>query len=148
MCSRLDAIGFAEALWSRRLDVWTDDSPTQERIRNRLGWLTALDAVAPQLARVRAFAESVRREPLTDIVLLGMGGSSLAPEVIRLVLGVAPGFPRFRMLDSVDPDAVRSALDTAATSLFVLASKSGSTIEPNSMAAEARRRLVAAGVTP
>jgi glucose-6-phosphate isomerase len=148
MCSRLDAIGFADALWSRRLDVWTDDSPTQERIRNRLGWLTALDAVAPQLARVRAFAETVRRDALTDIVLLGMGGSSLAPEVMRQVLGVAPGFPRFRMLDSVDPDAVRSALDNAATSLFVLASKSGSTIEPNSMAAEARRRLVAAGVTP
>ncbi len=68
-----------------------------------------------------------------------MGGSSLAPEVLRQVLGVAPGYPRFRMLDSVDPDAVRAALQNAATSLFILASKSGSTIEPNVMAAEARR---------
>ena len=67
-----------------------------------------MDAVTPQLARVRALAESIRSEGLTDIVLLGMGGSSLAPEVLRQVLGVAPGFPRFRMLDSVDPDAVRA----------------------------------------
>ena len=148
MYSRLDAIGFADALWSRRLDAWTADPQTQEKIRNRLGWLTALDAVTPHVARIRAFVESVRREELTDVVLLGMGGSSLAPEVMRQVLGVAPGFPRFRMLDSVDPDAVRSTLDNATRSLFVLASKSGSTIEPNSMAAEARRRLIAAGVTP
>ena len=71
------------------------------------------------------------RDGFTDIVLLGMGGSSLAPEVLRQVLGVADRFPRFRMLDSVDPDAVRDAMAHAATSLFVIASKSGSTIEPN-----------------
>ncbi len=74
-----------------------------------------------------------------------MGGSSLAPEVLRQVLGVAPGYPRFRMLDSVDPDAVRDAFEQAATSMFILASKSGSTIEPNVMAAEARARVIASG---
>ena len=75
-----------------------------------------------------------------------MGGSSLAPEVMRRVIGVAPGRPRFRVLDSVDPDAVRDAMANAGTSLFLLASKSGSTIEPNVMAAEAQRRLREAGV--
>jgi glucose-6-phosphate isomerase len=147
MCGRLDEIEFVDALWTRRLDVWTADAPTQEKIRHRLGWLHAMDAVTPQLTRARALADAVRAEGLTDVVLLGMGGSSLAPEVLRQVLGVAPGFPRFRMLDSVDPEAVRNAFDQAKTSLFVLASKSGSTIEPNVMAAEARRRLEASGIS-
>ena len=145
MCARLAEAAFAEALWARQLDVWTSDRSTQEKISNRLGWLTAIDAVTPQLARLRACADSIRAASLTDIVLLGMGGSSLAPEVLRQVLGVAPGYPRFRMLDSVDPDAVRDALSHAATSLFVEASKSGSTIEPTVMAAEARARLIASG---
>ena len=146
MCRRLDEIEFVEALWTRRLDIWSPDPATQEKIRNRLGWLHAMDAVTPQIARMRALADAIRVEQLTDVVLLGMGGSSLAPEVLRQIVGVAPGFPRFRMLDSVDPDAVRSAFEHAGTSLFVLASKSGSTIEPNVMAAEARRRLVASGI--
>ena len=144
-CARLDRIGFADALWSRRLDVWTPDSTTQENIGNRLGWLGAIDFVAPHLPRLKALAEAIRSGAFTDIVLLGMGGSSLAPEVLRQVLGVAAGFPRFRMLDSVDPDAVRTAFEHAGTSLFLLASKSGSTIEPNVMTAEAQRRLLAAG---
>ena len=146
MCARLADIDFVDALWTRRLDIWTSDPATQEKIRNRLGWLHAMDAVTPQLPRMHALADAIRAEGLTDVVLLGMGGSSLAPEVLRQIVGVAPGFPRFRMLDSVDPDAVRSAFDRPGTSLFVLASKSGSTIEPNVMAAEARRRLEAAGI--
>jgi transaldolase/glucose-6-phosphate isomerase len=144
-CNRLDHIGFADALWARRLDVWTSDAATQRLIANRLGWLGALDFVTQSLPRLRAFADSVRSQPLTDVVLFGMGGSSLAPEVLRRVLGVADGYPRFRMLDSVDPDAVGEAMAHAATSLFILASKSGSTIEPNVMAAEAQRRLGAPG---
>ena len=143
--ARLDRVGFVDALWNRRLDVWSGDAATQAKIATRLGWLGALDFIAPQLPRLQAFAERLRSEPITDIVLLGMGGSSLAPEVLRRVLGVADGLPRFRMLDSVDPDAVRAAMGRASTSLFVLASKSGSTIEPNVMAAEARRRIVAGG---
>jgi glucose-6-phosphate isomerase len=146
-CARLDQIGFADALWSRRLDVWASDRVVQDKIANRLGWLGAIDFVTPHLPRLGALAEAVRSAPFTDIVLLGMGGSSLAPEVLRQVLGVSAGFPRFRMLDSVDPDAVRAAMEHAATSLFVLASKSGSTIEPNVMTVEARRQLVEAGET-
>jgi glucose-6-phosphate isomerase len=145
MCGRLDTLAFADALWARRLDAWTSDADTQEKIRNRLGWLSASDAVAPHRERLRALVESLRHSSLTDVVLLGMGGSSLAPEVLRQVLGVAPGYPRFQMLDSVDPDAVRSAFERVKTSLFVLASKSGSTIEPNAMAAEARARVLASG---
>lgn len=144
---RLNAVSFADALWSKRLDVWTGGAPIQAKIANRLGWLDAVAFLTPQVGRLRDFASSIREAGFTDVVLLGMGGSSLAPEVLHRVLGVAEGFPRFRMLDSVDPDAVRTALDAPATSLFILASKSGSTIEPNSMAAEAQRRVVAEGHT-
>lgn len=144
---RLLRAAFAEALWSRRLDVWLDDPTTRKVIGNRLGWLDAVEFATPHLPRLRDAAGAVRADGFTDIVLLGMGGSSLAPEVLRRVIGVAPGFPRFRVLDTVDPDAVREALEPAATSLFVLASKSGSTIEPNVMAAEAQRRLRAAGIS-
>jgi glucose-6-phosphate isomerase/transaldolase/glucose-6-phosphate isomerase len=142
---RLQQMAFAEALWARRLDVWSSDPATQQKVANRLGWLDAIGFVTAHLPRVRAFADGIRNEGFTDIVLLGMGGSSLAPEVLRLVIGVAPGWPRFRVLDSVDPEAVGEALENAATSLFVMASKSGSTIEPNTMAAEAQRRVLAAG---
>lgn len=142
--ARLDQMRLVDALWHRRLDIWPADAHAS--VANRLGWLTALEFIEPQLPRLHAFAESVRTAGFTDVVLLGMGGSSLAPEVLHRVLGVAPGFPRFRMLDSVDPDAVRSALDAATTSLFIVASKSGSTIEPNTMLAEARRRVLTVGL--
>jgi glucose-6-phosphate isomerase len=145
-CHRLDELQFASGLWSRRLDVWTADMTVQQKIGNRLGWLGAVEFAASAVGRLRAVADRVRQSGASDVVLLGMGGSSLAPEVLRQVLGVAPGFPRFRMLDSVDPDAVRDALEHAASSWFVLASKSGSTIEPNVMAAEAERRLRDAGI--
>jgi glucose-6-phosphate isomerase len=142
---RLNSLAFADALWSKRLDVWTADAAVQAKIANRLGWLDAIAFMTPMVGRLRTFAGSIREAGFTDVVLLGMGGSSLAPEVLHRVLGVTSGFPTFRMLDSVDPDAVRAAMDVAASTLFIVASKSGTTIEPNSMAAEAQRRVVAAG---
>ncbi len=143
---RLSRSSFADALWSKRLDAWTSDPAVQKAIGNRLGWLGAVDFVTPHVTRLRECAAAVRRDGFTDVVLLGMGGSSLAPEVLRRVIGVAPGYPNFRMLDSTDPDAVRDALVRAGTSLFVLASKSGTTIEPNVMAAEAQRRIREGGI--
>jgi hypothetical protein len=144
-CARLDSAQFASSLWSRRLDVWTSDPAVRQLIANRLGWVTALDFVAPLVPRMRAFADSVTQSGFTDVVLLGMGGSSLAPEVLRQVLCSPARNPRFRVLDSVDPDAVRAAMARAKNTLFVLASKSGSTIEPNVMAEEAKRRVIAEG---
>jgi len=141
----LESLGLPESLWARRLDIWTSDSETQQKIANRLGWLHAVEFARRETRRLEAFADSVRTAGFTDVVLLGMGGSSLAPEVMARVFGVAAGQPRFHMLDSVNPAAVRQTLAMADTSLFVLASKSGSTIEPNSLAAEARRRVEASG---
>ena len=144
--SQLDRLHFVAALWARRLDVWTTDWDVQQAIANRLGWLDAIEFIAGHLERIEALARSVRASGLTDVVLFGMGGSSLAPEVFHRALGRADELPRFRMLDSTDPVAVRDALANAGTSLFVIASKSGTTLEPNSMAAAARRRVETAGV--
>ena len=131
--SQLDYLRFAEGLWARRLDVWTTEWAVQRVIANRLGWLDAIEFITGHLERIEAFARNVRGSGLTDVVLLGMGGSSLAPEVFHRVLGRTDERPRFRMLDSTDPVAVRDAVANADTSLFIIASKSGTTIEPNSM---------------
>jgi glucose-6-phosphate isomerase len=144
--SQLNRDGFADKLWARHTDLWSSDYGVRQTIANRLGWLDAPEFAASQLARVQAFVRRVRAQRFTDVVLFGMGGSSLAPEVLHRLFGREGTLPRFSMLDSTDPAAVRTALVHAETSLFIIASKSGTTIEPNSMAAAARRRVEAAGV--
>jgi glucose-6-phosphate isomerase len=129
------------ALWRRDPSLWSDDVSTQEKIRNRLGWLESPMLMADSVARLRAFAGGVKDDGFTDVVLLGMGGSSLAPEVLRQLVGVAPGWPAFHMLDSTDPAAVRAIDTPVERTLYLLASKSGTTIEPNSLAAHFRARL-------
>jgi glucose-6-phosphate isomerase len=131
----------AAGLWRREPEAWSSDPKVQHAIANRLGWLSAPILMAEAIPRLEAFASSVRRDGFTDIVLLGMGGSSLAPEVLRAVLGIAPDWPRFHMLDSTDPAAVRAAATPPARTLYLLASKSGTTIEPNSLAAHFRQVL-------
>src|SRR3989454_1527347 len=96
--------------------------------------------------RLSTFSARVKADGFTDVVLLGMGGSSLAPEVLHKVIGVAAGWPRFHMLDSTDSAAVRATETAPATTLYLLASKSGGTIEPNVLAAHFKQRLVDAGI--
>jgi glucose-6-phosphate isomerase len=126
--------------------TWSDEAQIQQAILNRLGWLDSPILMADSLARLQTFAAGVRRDGFTDVVLLGMGGSSLAPEVLRAVLGIAPGWPRLHMLDSTDPAAVLGAATPPERTLYLLASKSGTTIEPNSLAAHFRRVLEEARV--
>ncbi|MBI4885464.1 MAG: glucose-6-phosphate isomerase [Acidobacteria bacterium] len=145
-CRRLEQARFCDALWSRRADLWSSDREVQRRIARRLGWLDVVDAMRAHVPRLRDLGQSAAHAGFSDVVLIGMGGSSLAGDVLRASVGAAPGFPRFQVLDSVDPDAVRAAMARAATTLFVLASKSGSTIEVTTLAAEAERRLEDAGI--
>ena len=146
------AAGEAEAaravggLWQRDFATWGTDAGVQRVVRNRLGWLESPALMADSIGRLLAFAASIKAAGFTDVVLLGMGGSSLAPEVLRAVLGTAPGWPRLQMLDSTDPAAVCAVQIVPARTLFLLASKSGSTIEPNTLAAHFRRELETAGV--
>lgn len=118
-------------IWDRDHTVWRDD-PTE--VADRLGWLTVSRDMTERLGDLRKFANDARRDGVTDVVLLGMGGSSLGPEALRLCIGSAPGYPALTVLDSTVPDRVASvtrAVDPART-LFVVSSKSGGTIEPNS----------------
>jgi glucose-6-phosphate isomerase len=102
--------------------------------------------MADALDRLATFADSARADGFTHAVLLGMGGSSLAPEVLRSVLGTRPGWLHLHVLDSTDPAAI-AAVDTPARhTLVIVASKSGTTIEPVSLAAAFRKRLLDAGV--
>jgi glucose-6-phosphate isomerase len=132
----------------RRRDpaTWSDAAEVQTKIAHRLGWLTSPTVMAEWIERLEVFAESVRRDGVDDVVLLGMGGSSLAPEVLRAVVGIGRGWPRFHMLDSTDPAAVLAASTPPERTLYVLASKSGTTIEPNALAAHFMRRLAEASV--
>ena len=136
----------AAGLFRRDGSVWTSDAGVRKTIANRLGWLTSPALMADSLARLQGVADNARRDRITDVVLLGMGGSSLAPEVLRSVLGVAAGYPRFHMIDSTDPAAVRAIATEPERTLYILASKSGTTIEPNSLASHFQRGLEEAGV--
>ena len=118
--------------------------PAEDREPARLARQPRLRHAAPAAAaRVRRRDQTAG---FTDVVLLGMGGSSLAPEVLRQVVGVAPGFPRFRMLDSVDPDAVRAAIAKPGRRCSCSRASRDRRSNPTSMAAEAERRLRDAGM--
>jgi transaldolase/glucose-6-phosphate isomerase len=117
-------------IWSKDYTVWKPD-PTE--ITNRLGWLHVADQMNECAADLVAFGEQIAEEGYHDVVLMGMGGSSLAPEVIHATFGSEPGFPEMHVLDTTDPQAigaVEHSLDIGHT-LFVAASKSGSTLETN-----------------
>ncbi|MCC7418092.1 MAG: glucose-6-phosphate isomerase [Acidobacteria bacterium] len=134
----------AGGLMMRDPSTWSGDPAVQRSIANRLGWLDAPLRMADSLDRLRGFADRVRADGFTDVVLLGMGGSSLAPEVLRAVIGSAPGWPRLHVLDSTNPAAVLALQAPPEGTLFVVASKSGTTIEPDALAAHFRRLVEAA----
>src|SRR5581483_11201423 len=136
----------AGGLYRHEPATWSDDPGVRRKIADRLGWMRSPQVMRDALDRLRTFAANIRRDGFTDVVLLGMGGSSLAPEVLRAILGIAEGWPRFHMLDSTDPASVLAAATPPQTTLYILASKSGTTIEPNSLAAHFRQRLLDAGV--
>ncbi len=137
----------ANGLWHADPSAWSASPEVQQVIADRLGWMRSPMLMADAIDRLQTFAASIKDGGFTDIVLLGMGGSSLAPEVLRAGVGVAPGWPRFHMLDSTDPAAVRAAATPPESTLYLIASKSGTTVEPNSLAAHFRKRLEDAGVS-
>ncbi len=126
---QLDADKVNARVWSHDGSVWKDQATIISKIQNRLGWLETHKTI--DLNRLKKLQESVRNSPFTHVVLLGMGGSSLAPEVLYRTFGKQDGFPDFLMLDSTDPTYIRwieSQIDIQKT-LFIIASKSGGTIE-------------------
>jgi transaldolase / glucose-6-phosphate isomerase len=119
----------ARRIWHRDESLW--GGPGVPEVGNRLGWLTISEKMLEHADELKAFAADCRESGLTDAVLLGMGGSSLGPEVIRRSYGQIPDGMRLHVLDSTDPGAVlgvERAVDLETT-LFIVSSKSGGTVE-------------------
>ncbi len=115
-------------LWSRDASLWTGKDESKW-----LGWLDIVETQLQGVSRFVQFAREVRERGFTHVLLLGMGGSSLCPEVHALSFGRQDGFPELHVLDSTDPAqllAVEKRVDLGRT-LFIVSSKSGSTLEPN-----------------
>lgn len=120
--------GKIERLWARDASLWTNEDESKW-----LGWLDIVERQQKELARFRSLAEDIRGAGFQHALLLGMGGSSLCPEVLSETFGRQPGFPHLTIVDSTDPAQVLAAeqsVDLKKT-VVIVSSKSGSTLEPN-----------------
>ena len=123
---------FAGRLLKKDYTLWSK-SP-QPELTDRLGWLELPHSMEKEVAGLRAFSDKVKADGIRHAIVLGMGGSSLAPEVFQQTFGNAPGYPELLVLDSTHPAAVKAIearIDLART-LFLVSSKSGTTMETNS----------------
>ena len=144
----LDRQGAVAALWRRDPGLWVAPSPGGTPAGDATGWLDLPGRIDGLSAELTAFTDAARADGFTDAVLLGMGGSSLGPLVLGEVFGTAPGYLRLHVLDSTVPGqvaAVRDRVDPGRT-LFLVASKSGTTIEPLTLKDYFRWWLEEAGV--
>lgn len=122
-----------ERIWRKDASLWKSDDESAKIISNSLGWLTVADEMLGVVDELTAFVDSVRSSGFQQVMVCGMGGSSLCPEVLARTFGPQDGFPELLVLDSTDPDVIADfagRIDIERC-LFVIASKSGSTTEPN-----------------
>jgi transaldolase/glucose-6-phosphate isomerase len=129
-----DRSDLARRIWRKDPTVWDPGAaplPVVPDLTDRLGWLTIAHEMIPDLATIADFAAAIRQEGYRHVVLLGMGGSSMAPEVFMATFGAGPGHPSLVVLDSTNPQAVQAVMDRVdlAKTLFIVSSKSGGTIE-------------------
>jgi transaldolase/glucose-6-phosphate isomerase len=120
--------GLVRRLWVGDKSLWTGSDEDKW-----MGWLHVIEHELNDVDQLESFAQDVKQRDFTDVVLLGMGGSSLGPEVLGETFGPQTDWPQFHMLDSTDPAQVQAmddAIDLDKT-LFIVSSKSGSTLEPN-----------------
>src|SRR6202035_369019 len=117
-----------QRLWQRDASLWTGDDEEKW-----LGWLDITEEQITHPLELRNLAKEVWSAGFKDVLLLGMGGSSLGPEVLRMTFGKTAGYPDLNVLDSTDPAQVKELENKIdiARSLFIVSSKSGSTLEPN-----------------
>ncbi len=151
--ARLDALTtratserWAARLFERDTSLWTDDEKVAETIADRLGWLDAPAHFALQAAALEGFGDGAREAGFDTAVVMGMGGSSLAPDILHRTFGTLEGYLGLRILDSTDPAAVAATVDDLdpLETLWIVASKSGTTTEPLAFMADAWARVSAA----
>jgi transaldolase/glucose-6-phosphate isomerase len=137
--------------WAVRLldgdtTLWTTDPDVAADITDRLGWLRSPAHFTLQLAALEGFGDGIRDAGFDTAVVMGMGGSSLAPDVLRRTFGSTDDYPQLRILDSTDPAAVAAVVDDLdpLETLWIVASKSGTTTEPLAFQADAWSRVEAA----
>jgi glucose-6-phosphate isomerase len=130
---------WAERLWDRDTSLWSANERVRAAIADRLGWLDAPAHFTEQIAALEGFGEGARDAGFTTAVVGGMGGSSLAPDVFHRTFGSSDGWLDLRILDSTDPAAVAATVDDLdpLTTLWIVASKSGTTTEPLAFQADA-----------
>ncbi|MEA2571880.1 MAG: transaldolase / glucose-6-phosphate isomerase [Acidobacteriota bacterium] len=129
---RADKEKFVERIWKKDATLWKNDDAHKKIIANALGWLTVVEEMQAGVKELVKFAKEIHGD-FDDVVVLGMGGSSLCSEVTRRVFGAKEGWPRLRILDSTVPSAVQKLEDqlNLERTLFMVASKSGTTTEPH-----------------
>ena len=130
--SRLRELQVISRIWQKDHTVWKND-PAE--ISNRLGWLQNQRKMTSEIPGLEQFVKKVRAAGITRVILLGMGGSSMAPEMFRKIFDVKPGYPDLTVLDTTDPDtifALEQSLIIKST-LFIVATKSGGTVETLSL---------------
>jgi len=121
-------------IWNKDASLWKNEQSHQKIIKNSLGWLTVPGEMLTAVVELKSFTESVRATgEFHHAMVCGMGGSSLCPEVLRQTFGRQEGFPELLVLDSTDPDAINNFAHQIDVNkcLFIIASKSGTTTEPN-----------------
>ena len=126
--TKLEARDIVDRIWKHDYKIWND---APDDISNRLGWLDIANAMRQNVGRMAQLVETVMDDGYTHILLLGMGGSSLAPEVFRKTFGVKDGHLDLAVLDSTDSGAISAHADKLDMSrtLFIVSTKSGDTTE-------------------
>lgn len=145
---KLEGLDFNTKFWAKDPTLWKQDEEHKAFIVKFLGWQKVYDWTLKHIEDVLAFAADVKKH-FKHCVIMGMGGSSLAPEVFRTVFGKQNGYPELIVLDTTNPDwigAARGQINPAET-LFIFASKSGGTVEPSSQFAYFYDEVVKSGVS-
>ena len=125
---RLNDEKIVERIWNKDHTVWSNDP---NEISNRLGWLDSVEVTGQSLNEIKNFVNDVRNAGFTHALLMGMGGSSLAPEVFRLTFGVKEGYLDLSVIDSTHPQVVMEKVKESnpETTLYIVSTKSGGTVE-------------------
>jgi transaldolase/glucose-6-phosphate isomerase len=133
--AKLQAGNFSKRFYSKDATLWTDDPKGQKEVRIRLGWLNFPETSRALLPELKKFASVIKRAGYTHALLIGMGGSSLAPGVISQIFGDEVSGLKLTILDSTDPAQILKAAqkNPIASTLFIVSSKSGGTAEVNAL---------------